>query len=100
QIELVVLAVDAEPAYPMLALWNLCLVVVTGICDGNLLCHNKPPFPGNQYILTATIWRNDTQVRRCGGRVSGPPRPAAPAGRHLAPGPGAASLLSGHPPRW
>jgi hypothetical protein len=47
----------------VLALRNLFLVVVTYICDRNLLCHFTPPFPGSQYILTATIQRNDTQVK-------------------------------------
>ena len=69
QIDLVVAAVQAEPAHPMLALWNLFLVVVTCICDGNLLYHFKPPFPCSQYILTTTIQRNDSQVKSRGRRV-------------------------------
>src|SRR5215831_9018859 len=45
QIYLVVTAIEAEPAHPMLARRNLFVVVVTGICDRNLLCHYRPPFP-------------------------------------------------------
>src|SRR5215470_6037461 len=45
QIDLVVAVIEAEPAHPMLARWNLFLVVVTGICDRNLLCHFPAPLP-------------------------------------------------------
>src|SRR5262249_265471 len=45
EVDLVVAAVDAEPAQPVLALRNLFLVEVTRICDRNLLCHSWPPLP-------------------------------------------------------
>ena len=44
QVDLIVPAIQAEPARVMLALRNQFLVVVTGKSDGNLLCHLRPPF--------------------------------------------------------
>src|SRR6266702_8162414 len=44
QVDLILPAIQAEPAGVMLALRNRFLVVVTGKCDGNLLCHLRPPF--------------------------------------------------------
>jgi hypothetical protein len=44
QVDLIVPAIQAEPACVMLALRNRFLVVVTGKSDGNLLCHLRPPF--------------------------------------------------------
>src|SRR5215469_11107408 len=84
QIDLVVAAVEAEPPHPMLALWNLCLVVVTRICDRNLLCHSKPPFPCSQILnsrrpFSATAPRSDVVAEREGpyGYPGRPPLPRA-----------------------
>ena len=44
QVDLILPAIQAEPACVMLALRNRFLVVVAGKCDGNLLCHLRPPF--------------------------------------------------------
>src|SRR5262249_16346432 len=86
QIDLIVAAIEAEPAHPVLARWNLFLVIVTGICDRNLLCHFRPPFPSSQYILTSTIARNAPQVKCWGGRMGAPvAADAGASGRHGAP---------------
>ena len=50
EVDLIVVSVQAEPTCPMLASWNRFIVVVTGECDGNLLCHFWPPFPCGKYI--------------------------------------------------
>jgi hypothetical protein len=68
QVYLVVAAIDAEPAKPVLAIWNLFLVVVTGICDRYLLRHCGPPSPVANISDPRGLMRNDTQVKPLGVR--------------------------------
>ena len=68
KVDLVVTAVDAEPAQPVLARRNLFLVVVTRVSDRNFLCHSWPPLPLVPNISSLRrLNRNDTQVNTAKG---------------------------------